>query len=67
MCRRDRENIDIARGFDGPARLGQHVEAHEAVHSGNPDGGKQRRNGRRDQRDEQGREQCDRDLSLIHI
>ena len=46
--------MHIARGFNRPPRLGNHVEAHQTVHAGNTDGRQQAADGGRNQRHQQG-------------
>ena len=49
----EEERVDVTRGFHGAARHGKHIEAHEAIHAGDADGGKERADGGGDQRHEQ--------------
>jgi hypothetical protein len=57
----EEQRVDVARGLDRAARHGEHVEAHEAVHASDADGGEQRPDGGRDQGDEQRHQDHDRD------
>ena len=45
----EQQRIDVAGRLDGAARHREHVEAHQAVHAGDADGGQQRADGGRDQ------------------
>ena len=49
----------VAGRLDRPARHGQHVALHEAVHAGDADGRQQRADGGRDEADQQGDEHDD--------
>ncbi len=47
------QHMHIARCLDSATGLGDHVEAHQTVHTGDADGRQQAANGGRDQRDQQ--------------
>ena len=49
----EQERIHVAGRLDGAARHGQDIEANQAVHPGDADGGQQRADRGRDQGDEQ--------------
>ena len=59
----EQQHVDIARRLDRAARFGEHVEADQPVHAGDTDRRQQGCDRRRDERDEQGREDRDRDRS----
>ena len=48
----EEKRVDVAGRFDGAARHGEHVEAHEPVHAGDADGRQQRADRGGDQRNE---------------
>ena len=49
----EQQRVDVARGLDRPARLGDHVGADQPVHAGDADRREQAADGRRDQRHQQ--------------
>ena len=49
----EQQSVDIAGGFDGASRHGQHIVLNQAIHAGNADGGEQAADGRRNQADQQ--------------
>ena len=57
----EQQRVDVAGRLDGAARHGEHVEAHQPVHAGDADGGEQRADRGRNQRDEQRHQDHDRD------
>ena len=59
----EQQRVDVARGLDGAARHGEHVEAHQPVHAGDADGGEQGADRGRDQGHEQRHQRDDRHLA----
>ena len=57
----EQERIDVAGRLDGASGHGEHVEAHQAVHAGDADGGQKRADRRRNKRHEQRHQGDDRD------
>ena len=59
----EQQRVDVARGLDGAAGHGKHVEPHEPVHAGDADGRKQRADGGGDEGHEQRHKHDDRNLA----
>ena len=49
----EQQRVDVAGGFDGASRHGQHVVLDQAIHAGDADGGQQAADGGRNQADQQ--------------